>query len=307
MAFAGLSLPTAASATFSIVACDDSGDCGAAVATNNLAVGASVIYAQAGVGAIATQFETNPSYGPKGLALLAQGTSAPATLQALLDGDGNFDGQDIRERQVGIVAASGPGTAYSGSIVQRSDWAGTLTGDGFSVQGNGLAGPAVTRAMRDAFLAAKGPLAERLLAAIEAGEKAGGQANGRLSAALLVRTREGGWQDIDLRVDAAAQPIPDLRRLLNMRRAHDKMIEAERAARAGHTETAQAAMADAARLAPGWDRIWRRIALLAVSLGDRAQVRTAFSIFEGLNPVWAKSTQVELLSSSTGGSGPAGQ
>ncbi|MDC7809123.1 DUF1028 domain-containing protein [Sphingomonas koreensis] len=83
-----LLLPAKASATFSIIACDETRACGAAVATNNLGVGASVIYAQAGVGAIATQFETNPSYGPKGLALLAQGQAADATLKALLDGDG---------------------------------------------------------------------------------------------------------------------------------------------------------------------------------------------------------------------------
>lgn len=285
--FGLLILPNAASATFSIVACDESRACGAAVATNNLAVGASVVHAQAGVGAIATQFETNPGYGPKGLALLAQGQSADATLKALLAGDGNFDGQDISYRQVGVVRLNAQGAAYTGAQALASGWSGTLTGKGYSIQGNGLAGEIVLTAMRDAFLATKGPLAERLLAAIKAGEAAGGQSNGRLSAALLVRTPEGGWQDIDLRVDGAAAPIPELERLFGMRRANDAMIRAERAWRGGRSEEAQRHIAQAAQLAPGWDRIWRRIARLALTMGNTDQARSAFGAFAGLNPVWA--------------------
>jgi hypothetical protein len=107
-----LIFPTAASATFSIVACDQGGACGAAVATNNLAVGASVIYARARIGALATQFETNPNYGREALALLADGANANDVLKSLLANDGNFDGQDISYRQVGIVAATGDGVAY---------------------------------------------------------------------------------------------------------------------------------------------------------------------------------------------------
>jgi len=282
-----LLLPAKASATFSIIACDETRACGAAVATNNLAVGASVIYAQAGVGAIATQFETNPSYGPKGLALLAQGQAADATLKALLDGDGNFEGQDIGYRQVGVVRLNAPGVAYTGTEALASGWSGTLTGQGYSVQGNGLAGEAVLTAIRDSFLKTKGPLAERLLAAIQAGEAAGGQANGRLSAALLVRTIEGGWQDVDFRVDAAAAPITELERLLGMRRANDAMIDAERAWRKGNKEETVRYMTKAALLGPGWDRIWRRITRLSLTMGDTDRACRAFTTFATLNPVWA--------------------
>src|SRR3954468_11056709 len=199
-----LALPSVAGATFSIVACDREGDCGAAVATNNLAVGATVPYAQANVGALVSQFETNPTYGAKGLALLSSGQSPDATVKQLLDGDSNFDGTTIAERQVGIVDAKGRSASYTGAEALRSLWAGAAHGDGYSVQGNGLAGEHVVSAMQRAFLGAPGPLAERLMASLEAGEKAGGQTIGRLSAALIVRTTQGVWQDIDLRVDGAA-------------------------------------------------------------------------------------------------------
>jgi uncharacterized Ntn-hydrolase superfamily protein len=276
-------------ATFSIVACDPDKTCGVAVATNNLAVGATVIYAEAGVGAIASQFETNPSYGPKGLALLQSKHDAAGTMLELIRTDDGFEGQDASYRQVGVIAPGGDGAAYTGKEAAGSPWAGTSSGPGFSIQGNGLAGAQVVEAMKAAFLATHGPLADRLMAALEAGQAAGGQTTGRLSAALLVRTPDGGFQDIDLRVDAADQPVPALRRLLSMHEANDAMVRAERAARAGKLAAARVGMAEAIRLAAGWDRIWRRAARLAMTIGDQAAALQALSAFANVNPVWAGS------------------
>jgi uncharacterized Ntn-hydrolase superfamily protein len=240
--------PRVAHATFSIVACDKDQTCGAAVATNNLAVGATVIYAQAGVGALATQFETNPSYGAKGLAMLARGQAPQATLDELLRTDGNFEGEDISARQVGIVAADGKTAGYTGAQAAASPWAGILAGAGFRVQGNGLAGRAVLDAMKAAYLQTAGPLEDRLIAALAAGEAAGGQTTGRMSAAIVVRTRAGGFADLDLRVDAA----------------------------------------DQLRLGAGWDRIWRRAARLEIQIGDTSAALQALAGLMHVNPVWGK-------------------
>jgi len=279
---------TPAFATFSIVACQPSGTCGAAVATNNLAVGATVIYAKADVGAVASQFETNPSYGPKGLALLQRGTSAQATVDELIRTDDGFEEQDASYRQIGVVGVSGNGAAYTGAEALGSPWAGSITGAGYAIQGNGLNSDAVVKAMRDAFLATNGSFADRLLASLAAGQIAGGQTSGKLSAALLVRTREGGFQDIDLRVDAANQPVPELRHLLDMNEANSAMVRAERAQRQGHPDEARVALAEAIKLGFDWDRIWRRAARLQIALGDSNAAIQSLAAFAHLNIVWAR-------------------
>jgi uncharacterized Ntn-hydrolase superfamily protein len=283
-----LAMPSLAAATFSIVACDRDGNCGVAVATNNLAVGASVPYAQARVGALVSQFETNPGYGPKGLALLSTGQSPEATLQTLLDGDGNFDGSTIAERQVGIVDAKGRSAVYTGSAALHSNWAGAEHGDGYSVQGNGLTGKEVVSAIKHAFLSAKGTLAERLMAGLEAGQNAGGQTIGRLSAALLVRTTAGTWQDIDLRVDGAVDPIKDLRRLMEQHYALQAIIRAEHQAAKGARADARASTSEALRRSQGWDRIWRRAARLAMTMGDNDRALDYLGVFLSINPIWAR-------------------
>lgn len=276
-----------AQATFSIVACDRDGNCGVAVATNNLAVGASVPYAQARVGALVSQFETNPSYGPAGLALLASGAAPEAALNTLLGADGDFDGQTIAARQVGIVAANGRAAAFTGAEAQASAWAGALSGDGYSVQGNGLAGAQVLADMRQTFASAAGTLGERLMAALEAGESAGGQRTGKLSAALLVRTVDGDWQDIDLRVDAAAEPVKDLRRLMERHYALQSMLRAERQLRKGLRAEARMSLSEALRRSQGWDRIWRRAARLAMAMDDQAATLDYLGVLLSLNPAWA--------------------
>ncbi len=274
-----------AQATFSIVACDTEGSCGVAVATHNLAVGGSgVAWAQAGVGAVASQFETNPNYGPRGLALIAAGRTPEQALKQVLAEDGGYDDTSVAERQVGVVDARGRQAQYTGDTARASGWAGGMGGNGFSVQGNGLVGEQVLRAMRDAFIASEGALAERLLEALEAGDAAGGQRSGRMSAALLVRTPQGDWRDTDLRVDNAAQPVAGLRVMLDQRQAHAAMIRAEQWVRQGRDTDADVALAQALSLAHGWDRIWARAARLAVARGDAVRAREYLGVLWSINP-----------------------
>ncbi len=201
--------------TFSIVARDPAnGDLGVAVASKFLAVGSVVPWAMAEVGAIATQALANVSYGPDGLAALAGGNKATTVLADLTGAD---DGRS--ERQLGIVDARGGAATHTGTGCLV--WAGGRVGDGVAVQGNILAGPQVVDAMLSAFEAASGPLPDRLLGALLAGDRAGGDARGRQSAALLVVRAGGGYGGttdrwIDLRVDDHVDPVPELRRLLDI-------------------------------------------------------------------------------------------
>ena len=277
-----------AAATFSISACDE-GACGVAVATNNLAVGATVPYARAGVGAIATQFETNPDYGPRGLALLASGHSPQRALATVLAQDGNFEGTGTEFRQVALVAPRGVPAIFTGREALSSRWAGGLTGTNYAVIGNGLVGDNVLTAMEKAFRqSTDAPLAMRLLLALEAGQGAGGQSTGAMSAAILVRTRTGGFADTDLRVDAARDPTRELRRLFDLGRAHTAMLHAERAARAGRTQEAHDRLAEALQLGSSWDRILRRAARLSMNLHEPERARCILERFTTLNRKWGE-------------------
>ncbi|HEX2049772.1 MAG TPA: DUF1028 domain-containing protein [Actinomycetota bacterium] len=206
--------------TFSIVAWDPRAEprpeWGVAVASKFLAVGAVVPWASAGAGAVATQALANVSYGPRGLELLRGGAPAGAVVDTLTRVD---DGRD--HRQLGVVDASGRAATYTGA--ECLSWAGGRTGDGYCCQGNILTGPEVVDRMCDAFEATAGDLATRLLAALDAGDAAGGDARGRQSAALLVVRAGGsygGGHDValDLRVDDHAAPIPELARLVDLHR-----------------------------------------------------------------------------------------
>ncbi|HEY3503871.1 MAG TPA: DUF1028 domain-containing protein [Actinocatenispora sp.] len=186
---------------------------GVAVASRFLAVGAAVPAVDPVAGALATQAMANLAYRPQGLALLRTGTGAADVVAGLTAAD-----PQRADRQLGVVAATGDGATYTGP--NCLDWAGGTTGDGFAVQGNILAGPGVVDAMRTAYLAAEGPLARRLLAALRAGDEAGGDRRGRQSAALLVAepgAGYGGLSDIavDLRVDDHTDPVTELARLLD--------------------------------------------------------------------------------------------
>jgi uncharacterized Ntn-hydrolase superfamily protein len=204
-------------ATFSIVARDpENGDLGVAVASKFLAVGAVVPWARAGAGAVATQALANIGYGPRGLAFLAAGRPAAEALAALL-----ADDEQREHRQVGVVDDRGGAAAHTGSACM--DWAGHIVGAGFAAQGNILAGANVVEVLAQAFSAAQGPLAERLLAALAAGDQAGGDRRGRQSAALYVARTGGSYgglldRYIDLRVDDHPAPVPELARLLRLHR-----------------------------------------------------------------------------------------
>jgi len=289
LAFLLAAVAAPAWATFSIAACNDAGDCGVAVATHNLAVGGvGVPWAQAKVGAVASQFETNPTYGSKGLALLAKGRAPGQVLKQLLDEDGDFDGTTIAERQVGLVSARGGNAQYTGATAQQADWAGAVGEGKVSVQGNGLAGPEVLAAMQRAFAATHGELAARLLAALQAGQAAGGQRSGQWSAALLVRTPGGDWQDTDLRVDADPRAVARLRELYDMRLSNYAIIRAEQQWERGDVATARASLATSLALAHGWDRTWARAARLAMSHGEAALAREYLAGLRALNPGWVK-------------------
>ena len=282
---------TTARATYSIAACDaKTRECGVAVQTNNLAVGASVPYAEAGVGAVVSQFETNPNYGRRGLMLLSQGKGPSEILQLLLKEDGNFEGQGPEARQVAIVALDGRVAVHSGEEVMRAKWAGWRSGAGYSVQGNGLAGPQVVEEMERTFIGSKGSLAERLMAALSAGDAAGGQATGRESAALLVRTPDGWPVDSDLRVDHSADPVGDLRTLYEMQVARQQMGRARRAAGSGQLEQAKTLMIGAVARASGWQRIWLMAADIAVDIEEPEIALQYLNVVFVQNPAWVKTT-----------------
>ena len=192
--------------TWSIVARDAQGCFGVAIASRFFAVGALCVHTQRGVGALATQALMNPLYGPAGIAMLAQGRSAAEVAAALTAADGGRD-----QRQLHLIGASGPAAAWTGAACV--DACGDLQGDGFSVAGNMLAGPQVLRATAATFAAGDGqPLAERLIAAMRAGEAAGGDKRGRQSAALRIHADED-YPALDLRVDDHADPLAELARL----------------------------------------------------------------------------------------------
>jgi uncharacterized Ntn-hydrolase superfamily protein len=205
--------------TFSIVARDlHAGELGIAVQSKFLAVGAVVPWAKAGVGAIATQSWANTTYGPRGLELLASGLPASEVLAQLTRVD------DRRaSRQVGIVGISGPPATYTGE--ECFPWAGGLIGEHYACQGNILVGEDTVRAMARTFEETAGHLGERLVAALAAGQAAGGDSRGQQSAALLVVREGGGYEGfndrfIDLRVDDHAQPIDELHRILQLHKLY---------------------------------------------------------------------------------------
>lgn len=191
--------------TWSILARDEAGNFGIAIASRFFAVGALCIHAQRGVGALATQALMNPLYGPQGLRLLAAGQSAAQVVATLTGGD---EGRD--QRQLHVLPASGPGAAHTGT--RCVDWFGHDTFDGFSVAGNMLAGPQVLQETARAYRETAGPLAERLLAAMAAGEAAGGDKRGKQAAALLIQGDED-YPQLTLRVDDHAEPVAELHRL----------------------------------------------------------------------------------------------
>ena len=203
--------------TFSIVARDQqTGEIGVAVQSKFIAVGSVVPYAQADVGAIASQAWGNPRYGPVGLDLLARGRTAEEVVRLMTDADPNRE-----HRQLAVIGTDGNASIFTGK--ECKDWAGGKTGVNFAVQGNLLTGTEVIHAMSVGFEEANGTLAERMIASLHAGQQAGGDKRGKQSAALLIVKRGWGYGGLsnrfrDLRVDDHPSPVKELERIYYLHR-----------------------------------------------------------------------------------------
>lgn len=267
--------------TYSIVARDSAtGEPGVAVQSHYFSVGPIVPWAEAGVGAIATQSLVLVDYGPNGLGLLRRGLTARAALDSLLRADAHNEG-----RQVAIVDAHGNVATYTGSACIPD--AGHAAGAQFSCQANLMANERVWPAMKAAFERAKGDLAERMLQALEAAEVAGGDIRGRQSAAIVVvRAQSTGkpWADrvVDLRVEDADRPLVELRRLVRLRRAYNLEDQGDTYMSEKQLPEAARAYEAAMKLAPDVVelRFWAAVSM--VTSGDRAQGMAIFrEVFAG--------------------------
>ena len=253
--------------TYSIVARDKTtGEFGVAVQSHYFQVSPAVPWALAGVGAVATQSMVNLSYGPLGLDLLQAGYSAEQALKALTAGDPKAE-----VRQCAIVDAAGNVAAHTGSKCIQA--AGHKLGDGFSCQANLMEKDTVWDAMAAAFESTDGLLAERMMAALEAAEAEGGDIRGKQSAAMLVVAATGTgrpWDDriIDLRVEDAAEPLPELRRLLRIKRAYMTAGDADHLEESGDKQAAARKLQEAVAIAPEMIELRFMAGVTMVGAGD---------------------------------------
>ena len=257
--------------TYSIVARDPkSGQLGVGVQSHYFSVGPIVPWAEPGVGAVATQSLVEVSYGPKGLALMGAGKSAPEALRELLAQD---QGREVR--QVAMIDASGRVAAHTGKrcIAQ----AGHIIGEQFSVQANLMLHDTVPAAMARAYQGAEGDLADRILAALQAAQDAGGDLRGQQSAALLVvegRRTDEPWKAklFDLRVEDQPRPLEELGRLIRLQRAYRHVDRGDTFVAQGKMEQARAEYETAARLAPEVTELvfWQAVALFEAGKYDEA-------------------------------------
>ena len=277
--------PSRPVATYSIVARDAAtGELGVAVQSHWFSVGSVVPWAEAGVGAVATQSFVEISYGPRGLEGMRQGLAPTAVLQTLSAADPQRD-----VRQVAMVDAQGRVAAMTGRGCIPA--AGHQVGNGYSVQANLMLSDEVPAAMAAAFERATGPLAERMLAALEAAESVGGDIRGKQSAAILVvraKRSEKPWTDrlVDLRVEDALRPLEELRRVLRLHRAYERMNRGDEAMAAGRQDEALREYAAAEAMAPDNDEFvfWH-----AVTLVTNQRVDEALPVFGKafrMNPAW---------------------
>ena len=276
--------------TYSIAARDaETGQLGVAVQTHWFSVGTSVAWAEPGVGAVATQSFVEPDYGPLGLELMRAGKTAEQSLTALLAADPHAG-----VRQVGMVAADGSIANHSGAncIPEFCD----ARGEGYTVQANLMWRPTVCAAMRRAFEASEGDLAERLMAALEAAEAEGGDIRGKQSAALLVVSGDRseppwGGRLFDLRVDDHAEPLHELRRLLEVARAYRSMNEGDEFMADGDVDRASEAYGRASALLPESHEtaFWHAVAL--ASAGRTADAMPLFARAFERWPRWRDAVQ----------------
>jgi uncharacterized Ntn-hydrolase superfamily protein len=256
--------------TFSIVAYDPvNGDWGVTVASRYFSVGSVVPWAEAGVGAVATQANVNVGYGPKAIELLKQGLTARQVLDKLLAED-TFEGKD--GRQVAIIDSKGNIATFTGP--NAPNWAGDRQGKTWSAQGNILVGPRVPEAMGNAFEATNGELAEKLWAALKAGDDTGGDSRGRQSASMLV-VRKGGGRNINndryiyINVDDAPNPFPELRRLLDINLGLLYQEKVGKLLSASKTDEARGAAEKVAKYMPQNPQAHMTLGLLSYLAGDK--------------------------------------
>jgi len=266
--------------TFSIVARDSAtGELGVAVQSHWFSVGPIVPWAEAGVGAIATQSFVEPSYGPLGLQLLRAGRTAEETLRGLVAADPHPE-----VRQVAIVDARGGVAVHTGA--QAIAEAGQVKGNGFSAQSNMMLRPTVPAAMARAYQESKGDLAERLLAALEAAQAEGGDIRGRQSAAIIVvsgKPTGRPWQDrlIDLRVEDHPQPVAELRRLVHLARAYQHMNAGDEATTRGDIAGALHEYATAEAMVPDAQTNGEMVFWHAVMLVNAGRVEESLAYHDG--------------------------
>lgn len=279
-------------ATFSIAAADpESEELGVAVASRFFAVGSVVPWAKAGIGAVATQAYANTSFGWRGLELLEEGKTPEEIRDILTGSDEGFS-----RRQFGIVAADGGSVSFTGDSC--SAWAGGRSGQNYAVQGNILAGEAVVEAMEKAFLETEGTLAERMYAALLAGEAKGGDSRGKQSAALLVvkdKAGYGGFTDraIDIRVDDHAEPFKELGRLLNIAQMNYAWNEAWTLFTEKKYAKALPHMERTARLAPEYPEVLYDLAVIRLAAGNKAAALEALQKALRLNPKLKAAAEVD--------------
>ena len=276
-AVAQVAAPRRPAHTFSIVAVDSAtGQIGVAVQSHWFSVGGGVPWAEPGVGAVATQSFIDPSYGPRGLYLMRTGTPAPGALAALLRAD-----PDSQVRQVAMIDADGRVAAHTGS--RDIPAAGQHVGRHYSVQANLMRNEAVWPAMARAFEQTQGDLAERMLAALDAAQAAGGDIRGKQSAALIVVSGDPGappWQRLfDLRVEDHPEPLIELRRLLTVARAYNAATDGDNYVAAGQIDSALVSYRRASELLPDAATNGELIYWVAVTLADLGRVDEAIPLF----------------------------
>lgn len=278
--------------TFSIVARDSvTGELGIAVASKFFAVGSVVPWARAGTGAVATQSYANTSFGWRGLELLEKGMTPRQAMDELLKDDA-----DPTRRQVGIVAADGSSATYTGDSCLA--WAGGRKGPNYAVQGNILAGEDVVTMMENVFLESTGTLADRMFAALVAGESMGGDSRGKQSAAMLIvkeKAGYGGFTDraIDIRVDDHAEPFKELGRLLNIAQMNYSWNEAWTLFTEKKYAEALPPMERAAGLAPAFGEVHYDLACIRLAAGQKDAALAALKKALELNPKLVKQAGVD--------------
>jgi uncharacterized Ntn-hydrolase superfamily protein len=276
--------------TYSIVARDaETGEMGVAVQSHWFSVGSIVTWAEAGVGAVATQSFVDPAYGPRGLELMKSGLSAEQALEALLLVD---EGRDVR--QVAFVDTSGNVAAHTGAKCIEA--AGHHVGEGYSVQANMMLNGLVVPAMATAYEGAEGDLADRMMAALEAAQSVGGDIRGKQSAAMLIVKPEStgrSWSDrvLELRIEDHPTPIVELKRLLTVHRAYDHMNAGDLAVEHGDLDLAMAEYGAAAELLPGNLEVEYWAAVTLATNGGLDQALPTFEKIFAADPNWVELTR----------------